>query len=77
MTEAKNKTRLWPNHYGAALRIAGKYYAQTKKYRKAEKYFQESISHCKNINLLGLMQYVAILQRLLIMQIQLYLGMQI
>lgn len=100
--EALKNTRLWPNHYGAALRITGKYYAWIKKYRKAEKYFQESISHCKKINLraetakgymeyglllhelnrhqeaqkywveannvfreIGLMQYVAIMQRLL------------
>ncbi|HCC08136.1 MAG TPA: hypothetical protein DEP72_08290 [Clostridiales bacterium] len=45
-----SKTKRWPNHYGHALRIAGKFYALINKNKKAEKYFIKSINQTKKIN---------------------------
>ncbi|MDY6934421.1 MAG: diguanylate cyclase [Spirochaetota bacterium] len=43
------KTRRWPNHYGIALRVYGKYYALIGKNRKAEALFIQAIDHEKRL----------------------------
>jgi len=46
---AIEKTKKWATHYGSALRVMAKFYAFTKKNKKAEKYFTESITHLQKI----------------------------
>jgi len=43
--ESLRRTRRWPNHHAASLRVAGKLYTMTGNFRKAEKYYRRSIRH--------------------------------
>lgn len=44
--KALSKTRKWPTHHGAALRVAGTGYALAGDHGRARRYFQESLEHC-------------------------------
>lgn len=43
--EALKKTKKWSTHYGLALNVNARYYTLSEKYKKAEKYFIDSINH--------------------------------
>ena len=47
---AMNITRIWPNIYGASLRVMAGYYALRNKNRLSERFYKKSIKHCSAIN---------------------------
>ncbi|MBN1897737.1 MAG: diguanylate cyclase [Spirochaetes bacterium] len=46
---ALRKNKAWPNHYGAALRVAAKYYALVNKKKRSARYFTKSIQHIQTL----------------------------
>ncbi|MBN1897965.1 MAG: diguanylate cyclase, partial [Spirochaetes bacterium] len=48
--KALKEIKHWANHYSAALRVTGKYYALIKKKTKAQRFFKKSINHAHLIN---------------------------
>ncbi|MDD5065957.1 MAG: SpoIIE family protein phosphatase [bacterium] len=48
--ETMKKTRLWPNHYAAALRVTAQYYVLVNMKKKAERYFIRSIHQSKAVS---------------------------
>jgi serine/threonine protein kinase/tetratricopeptide (TPR) repeat protein len=48
--DAIKNTKNWPSHHGNSLRVMASLYTLERQYEKAEKYYNEAISHCKKYN---------------------------